>query len=266
MSSAPVTQTRYFRPDSAPPVPNQITEGMRCGRRPGYDGIGHPVALCQNRRIRIRMDWRMLHRLIIIAATLLLGFESGQAGAQEAIGAVSRIQGEASGTRGGTTRPLGLNASVFLNEVVSTGEAARLEVTLTDRTQLTLGEKAELTLNTYVFDPAAGGGSIKFGVIGAFRFISGQVSKLANSDVNVTTPSANIGIRGTEFWGGPIDGQSLGVFLIEGAVSVSNTAGAQILSLPGQGTNIATPDAAPGPVTFWPPDKVRRAIATVTFQ
>jgi hypothetical protein len=208
----------------------------------------------------------MLHRLIVTAVTLLSGFAGGQVAAQEAIGAVSRIQGEASGMRGGATRALGLNASVFLNEVVSTGEAARLEVTLTDRTQLTLGEKAKLTLDTYVFNPAAGAGTIKFGVVGAFRFLSGQVSKLANSDVNVTTPVANIGIRGTEFWGGPIDGQALGVFLIEGAVSVSNAAGGQILSLPGQGTNIATSGAAPGPVTVWPQDKVNRAIASVTFQ
>jgi hypothetical protein len=103
-------------------------------------------------------------------------------------------------------------------------------------------------------------------VVGAFRFLSGQATKLASSDVSVTTPVAIIGVRGTEFWGGPIDNQALGVFLIEGAVSVSNTAGAQTLSAPGQGTNIAAPGAAPGPVTFWPQDKVNRAIATVTFQ
>jgi hypothetical protein len=208
----------------------------------------------------------MLHRLIVIAVSLLSSFAGGHAAAQEAIGAVSRIQGEASGTRGGATRALGLSASVFLNEVVSTGEAARLEVTFTDNMQLTLGEKAELTLDKYVFNPAAGSGAIKFGIVGAFRFLSGQVSKLASSDVSVTTLAATVGIRGTEFWGGPIDDQALGVFLIEGAVNVSNAAGEQILTQPGQGTNIATPGAAPGPVTFWPPDKVSRAIAAVTFQ
>jgi hypothetical protein len=77
-----------------------------------------------------------------------------------------------------------------------------------------------------------------------------------------TTPLR--GIRGTEFWGGPIDDQALGVFLIEGAVSVSNAAGEQILGQLGQVTNIARPGAAPGPVTVWPP--VSSAIATVTFQ
>jgi hypothetical protein len=207
-----------------------------------------------------------LHRLIVIAVVLLSGFARGPADAQEAIGTVSRIQGEVSGTRGGTTRALGPNAPVFPNEIMSTGEAARLELTFADNTQLTLGEKAKLTLDRYVFNPAAGSGILKFAVAGAFRFLSGKLSKLASADASVTTPFATVGIRGTEFWGGPIDDQVLGVFLIEGVVSVSNAAGQQILNRPGQGTNIATPGIAPGPVTFWPQDKVNRAIATVTFR
>jgi hypothetical protein len=207
-----------------------------------------------------------LYRLIVIAAMLLSGFAGGQADAQQAIGAVSRIQGEARGTHGGTTETLRLRSSVFPNETISTGQAARLEVAFIDGTKLTLGEKAELTLDTYVFDPAASRGAIKLGVVGAFRFVSGQASKLASADVSVTTPVANLGIRGTEFWGGPIDDQVLGVFLVEGVVTVSNAAGQQTLNQPGQGTNIAAPSAAPGPVTFWPQDKVNRAIATVTFQ
>jgi hypothetical protein len=226
--------------------------------------------LLQNGHVLIAGAFRrgrlVLHKLIVIAVMLLAGFAGEQSGAQEAIGAVSRIQGEANGTYDGATKALQLESRVFFNEIVSTGEAARVEVTFTDGTQLTLGERARLTLDTYAFNPTAGSGAIRFGVVGAFRFLSGQVVKLANSAVSVTTPSATIGIRGTEFWGGPIDDQVLGVFLIQGAVSVSNAAGEQILSQPGQGTNIATPGAAPGPVTFWPQDKVDRAIATVTFQ
>jgi hypothetical protein len=187
----------------------------------------------------------MLQRLIIIVVMLVCCFASGPAAAQDAIGTVSRIQGEANGTRNGATRALDLNASVFRNETVVTAETARLEVTFTDNTRLTLGERAKLTLDSYVFDSAAGRGTIKFGLVGAFRFVSGQLSKLASADVSVTTPVAVVGIRGTEFWGGPIDDQVLGVFLIDGAVSVTNAAGQQILNLPGQGTNIAAPGAAP---------------------
>jgi hypothetical protein len=139
----------------------------------------------------------MLHRLIAIVMTLVGGVAGGHAAAQEAIGAVSRIQGEANGTRGGATRALGLNAPVFLNEIVSTGDGARLEVTFADDTRVTVGEKAKLTLDTFVFDPAAGNGAIKFGVTGALRFVSGKLTKLASSDVSVTTGVATLGIRGT---------------------------------------------------------------------
>jgi hypothetical protein len=208
----------------------------------------------------------MLHRPIIIAALILSGLAGKQATAQVAIGAVTGIQGEASGTLGNATRSLSLTAPVSLNEVVSTGDMARLEITFADHTRLTLGEKAKLTLDRYVFDAAAGTRTIRFGMVGAFRFISGQVAKLARSDVSITTSVATLGIRGTEFWGGPIDDQALGVFIIEGTVSVSNALGERILSQPGQGTNIATPGAGPGPVTFWPQDRIDRALARVTFR
>jgi hypothetical protein len=66
------------------------------------------------------MDRRMVQRLIIIAVMLVSSFASGQCTAQsarpQAIGAVSRIQGEGIGTNGSATRPLGLNSSVFLND------------------------------------------------------------------------------------------------------------------------------------------------------
>ena len=82
-----------------------------------------------------------------------------------------------------------------------------------------------MILDTFVYNPAEGTGTLKMAVTGAFRFVSGQVTKQPNTEVAVTTPVATVGIRGTEFWGGPIDDQALGVFLIEGEVSVTNAAG-----------------------------------------
>jgi len=96
----------------------------------------------------------MLHRLILIAVALFFCFAGGHVLAQEAIGAVSRIQGDASAAKGGATRALALNASVALNEVVTTGPDARLEITFKDNTKLTLGEKSKLTLDQFVFTQA----------------------------------------------------------------------------------------------------------------
>ncbi|MGH6922763.1 MAG: FecR family protein [Propylenella sp.] len=207
----------------------------------------------------------MLRAISATAVTFLLALSAGSATAAEEIGAVSRTQGMSSGNVEGKIEMLRIDSSVFHQEIVSTGTSSRLEITFADGTQLTLGEKAEMTLDRFVYDPASGTGELKLGIVGAFRFISGQASKMANADVTVTTPVATVGIRGTDFWGGPIDDQ-FGVLLIEGAVSVSNAAGEQVLDTPGEGTNIAAPGAAPGNVTFWPQDKVTRAFATVTFQ
>jgi hypothetical protein len=53
----------------------------------------------------------------------------------------------------------------------------------------------------------------------------------------ITDPDSHVWVEGANrcgpsvssaFWGGPIDDQALGVFLIEGAGSVSNAAGEQI--------------------------------------
>lgn len=204
----------------------------------------------------------MKRKVLGLAFGLMVALAAGPATSQEAIGAVNRLQGNANGGTG----PLAVGSPVFLNEEVSTGEAARLELTFDDGTQLTLGEKAKMVLDTFVYSPAEGTGAMKLAVVGAFRFVSGQVSKQPETQVAVTTPVATIGVRGTEFWGGPIDNEALGVFLIEGEVSVTNPGGEQILDTPGQGTNISTPDSAPGQVTIWPQDKVERALATVAFQ
>jgi hypothetical protein len=71
-------------------------------------------------------------------------------------------------------------------------------------------------------------------------------------------------VRGTEFWGGPIEGQ-YGVLLLEGEVTVSNQAGSVTLSAPGQGTDIPSPLDPPGAVKPWGADKIARAVASVAL-
>ncbi len=98
----------------------------------------------------------MLRALIAAILTLWCCLAAGQAAAQDAIGTVSRIQGDASGTRGTTTQALGANTSVYPNEVVSTGDGTRLEITFKDNTRLTLSEKVKLTIEpTYSIRPRA---------------------------------------------------------------------------------------------------------------
>ena len=211
-------------------------------------------------------------RRLAVVALLLAAASSGEAAT--VIGAVGRLQGGCEGVSEGATRTLAAGAPVHLDETVSTGAGARRELTFEDGTVLTLGEKARVTVDRFVYRPRATGNAFRATTIGAFRFVSGQLHKTAGSTAEVATPVATIAIRGTDFWGGPIDGQ-YGVFLTEGAVSVRSGGRETVLNGPGQGVTLSVAPrlrggaagAAPvaGPVTVWPQARVDRAFAAVTF-
>ena len=200
--------------------------------------------------------------LLLLAGVAMLGATAADAAV--VVGKISRIVGDGRATSEGVVRVLAADAPIHQDEVVTTGVAARLEVTLNDGTVLTVGEKARIAIDSFVYHPAGTVNRLKVAVAGPFRFVSGKLSKLPGADVAVTTPVATIGVRGTDFWGGPIDGH-FGVFLIVGKVSVVNAAGRALLAESGEGTNIAGIGAPPGALTLWPADKVARALATVNF-
>lgn len=197
----------------------------------------------------------------VFLVALLLAAVPSIALAADPIGKVDRVQGDAEGAAGGKTSALAAGSPVSLNEVVTTGPGARLALVLDDGTALTLGEKAKLAIDRFVYDPS-GASALHADVAGAFRYISGKLQPGATRDASVTTPSAVIGVRGTDFWGGPIDGE-IGVVLLEGSITVTTSTGTATLAAPGVGADIAGTALS---VTAWPDDKRQRALATVAFR
>jgi len=183
----------------------------------------------------------------------------------EGIGKVSRVQGEGVLKRGDSSSPLSAELGVRIDDDIVTGAAARAELTFVDGTKLTVGEQSEIKIDSFVFDERGSGNRLALDVTGPFRFVSGKLGQGAGSAVSVTTPVATIGVRGTDFWGGPIDGR-YGVFLLEGSVTVTTEGGEVVLTAPGTGVDLAGRDQAPGEVIQWAQEKVDRAVATVTFQ
>ncbi len=179
------------------------------------------------------------------------------------IGSVTRLHGSARGASEAASRQLATNDTVDLDETVVTGADARIEITLVDDSVVTLGANARLRLDAFVYNPN-GANRLRATVVGAFRFVSGALPAGATRQASVTTPFSVIGVRGTDFWGGPIDG-GFGVLLLEGAVSVTHAGSTVELTAPGQGTSFTTAASAPGPIVVWAQAKVNRALATVTF-
>lgn len=199
--------------------------------------------------------------------TALFGMGSAMAEPSDHVGKIEKAKNEVTAMPSATdpARPLTVGNPVYRNEMVKTGALARAQLRLEqlrleDETSLVMGENAEVRLDEFVYDKD-GSATINL-VTGALRFISsanGHPGKLT-----IKTPVATIGIRGTDFWAGPIDGV-YGVLLLTGNVEVSNPAGTVILNTPRTGTLISGADVAPGDAVPWPDDRRVRALSKTDF-
>ncbi|CAA7615140.1 conserved exported hypothetical protein [Magnetospirillum sp. LM-5] len=178
------------------------------------------------------------------------------------VGTVTRLQGVAEAG----ALALAEGATIPAGAILRTGPGARLEVRFVDGTMLTLGEKAEVIVDQFLFDGAAGTGTARFAVNqGAFLVATGAVAKLPERPFKVVTPIASIGVRGTKFWGGPLD-NPLDVLVLDGMIRVESAAGAVDLTQPGQGTAVKAAGTAPQAPSFWSEQQVGRAFGSVSFR
>ncbi len=199
------------------------------------------------------------------ATILILGLcVCGLALAKEAdhVGKIEKVKNEATARPSASdpARPLTPGDPVFRNEMVKTGAQARAEVRLADETSLVLGEKAEVRLDEFVYDKD-GSATINL-VTGAMRFVSGANGHPGK--LMIKTAVATIGVRGTDFWVGPIDGV-YGVLLLTGNIEVSNAGGSVTLDTPRTGTLISGADITPGDAVPWPDDRRVRALSKTDF-
>jgi hypothetical protein len=86
---------------------------------------------------------------------------------------------------------------------ITVGDNSSVAVTLRDGTTLTLGSNTSVTLTRYQFEPTTQDGSIGLSLFrGAMRVVTGLIthgnSESGPAKVKVTTPTAVIGVRGTD--------------------------------------------------------------------
>lgn len=215
---------------------------------------------------RTRLAALLLAALIAIAPA---------AWAQSPAGTVERQKGTATRTGGGSPAALAVGVAVYPGDVIRTGSGGRLIIRFADSSALTLGEKAEMTIDEMVYDAAnaqAPGRQALRMAVGVFRYTSGAVGKARRDQVLFSTPVATIGIRGTEFVGGELTvgmppGQPhYGFQIKEGAIEVASPLGSVTLDEPGEGTFLPlTRAAAPTPVRQWTAEEAAEAEALLAF-
>ncbi len=206
----------------------------------------------------------MIRRAFLAALLVLALVPATLSGADDdPAGKVTRVQGAAMAMQNALPRPLKVGDTILAGDVLSTGQGARLEVTMVDETVLKLGEKAVLVVSEYVMD-ANPNAALRL-LQGAFSATTGKITQLADASFLVNTEVATIGVRGTTFWGGMLDDEYQVAMLDGKGVYVETRAGRVELTEAGQGTRIADIGSTPSDPVKWPLEKVDRALATVSF-
>ena len=84
-------------------------------------------------------------------------------------------------------------------DVVATA-MGKVRIEFLDETLVDVTEHSRLIIDDFVYDPASGEGSLGLKAsLGTIRYASGKIAKNSRQNVVITTPSAVIGVNGTDF-------------------------------------------------------------------
>lgn len=139
-----------------------------------------------------------LHKMCWAGLMMLLPV--GIANADEAIGTIKTLRGEVNVVRGATMIPATAGMRLMEADKVVTGANSAVGVAMQDDTLLSLGAKSATQLNEFRYDPVSRDGNMLVSVLkGSMRFVTGLLGKQHPAAVGIRTPTATIGIRGTDF-------------------------------------------------------------------
>ena len=133
----------------------------------------------------------------LLSIIILLMFTQSYGFSKEFIGVISAGIGDITNQN---DEKLSTGSKIFYGDTIIVKEKSNAQILLLDETALTVGEKSELTIDDFVYDPKTKVGKIVSNIkLGTVRIITGEISKQNPDNLNVKIPTGSIGARGTEF-------------------------------------------------------------------
>lgn len=149
-----------------------------------------------NHRIALRPPYRLAVPLAL--AALLAA--SGTTLAAESAGQIKRLTGEVTVVRNQQRLVATPGFAIEAKDRLMTGKDGSVGFTTTDNSLVALGPNSQLVIDQYAFNQQSHDGNIAFRFLkGSFAVVSGLLAKIQPDKAKFLTPTATIGIRGTEF-------------------------------------------------------------------
>ncbi|MCA1325074.1 FecR domain-containing protein [Herbaspirillum sp. alder98] len=131
---------------------------------------------------------------------LLAATQDARAQQPAQAGIVKVLKGDVKVERQGQDSAASVGLRLYPGDRVVTGVDAAAGITLRDDTLMSLGPKSTFVLEDFAFNESAGDGKIAVRLAkGTLRYVSGLIGKHSPQSQQVATPTATIGIRGTDF-------------------------------------------------------------------
>ena len=194
--------------------------------------------------LRINLRWTLIAILLVILVP--------QLSYAATIGNVVLQEGVTSVERKGTESDLNLDSDIMIMDNVKTGKG-ELGITFIDDTNVAVSSQSSLIIDDFIYDPNSADGSrlaLKVAA-GTVRYASGNIAKLSKQNVDIRTPTARIGVRGTAF-SMTVDeiGQSLIILLPNadgtvGEIDVESDVGIVRLNTAFQATSVRSRSLSP---------------------
>jgi hypothetical protein len=133
-------------------------------------------------------------------ASLALAALFGVAPARADVGQIKVVKGQVSVDRKGQSLPGVVGLALESADVLKTGADGSVGVTMRDNSLLSAGPNSIVSLDRFEFDPTTSQGRFDAKLQrGTLAVVSGRIAKQSPEAMTVRTPSAVLGVRGTEF-------------------------------------------------------------------
>ena len=170
------------------------------------------------------------------------------------IGEISELQGNGEISRQNSEDSLvaEISSDIFSFDDVRTGNG-RLAIEFLDQSVVKLTEHSKLVIDEFIYDPDPSKSKLALNMAsGTARFITGGLGLINKENISIKTPTASIGIRGTDFTA-TVDelGRSLIILLpnadgtSSGEITVTTAMGVEILNEAFQATMVSAWEQEP---------------------
>ena len=183
--------------------------------------------------------------LLILFSLTLDASEIGEISELQGNGEINRVDSEDSLTAK-------ISSDIFSFDDVRTGNG-RLAIQFLDDSVVKLTEHSKLVIDEFIYDPDPAKSKLALNMAsGTARFITGKLGLINKENISIKTPTASIGIRGTDFTA-TVDelGRSLIILLpnadgtSSGEITVTTAMGVEILNEAFQATMVSAWEQEP---------------------